>query len=170
MSFLEIFVMEVINKQGRVLLGAFLLGSCQISLAKVPEITSYKQLKEYMDSHPKDQDKYAWGREKLNCDEPLLPSAPYNVSTDFLESLDIGLIPNNCTALKIAMAVIEARYGSNVLKSIPGFEVNLLDGGIWEVKPKDVNENATDVVYTGGAQPYVYIDKFDGKIVRIVRQ
>jgi len=71
-----------------------------------------------------------------------------------------GFVPNENTAIKIAIAIWTPIYGDGVLKNKP-YKV-ILKKGVWFV------EGSLPENFTLGGVPYIEIQKTDGKILKVM--
>ena len=70
-----------------------------------------------------------------------------------------GFVPNEATAIKIAMAVWTPIYGNKITKNKP-YKIKLKNG-VWFV------EGSLPANFTLGGVPYIEIQKIDGKILKV---
>lgn len=71
-----------------------------------------------------------------------------------------GFVPNEATAIKIAIAVWTPIYGDKISKNKP-YKI-ILKNGVWIV------EGSLPSNYTLGGVPYIEIQKTDGKILKVM--
>jgi len=71
-----------------------------------------------------------------------------------------GFVPNEATAIKIAIAVWTPIYGDKISKNKP-YKIKLKNG-VWFV------EGSLPTNFTLGGVPYIEIQKTDGKILKVM--
>jgi len=71
-----------------------------------------------------------------------------------------GFVPNQVTAIKIAIAVWTPIYGAEISKNTP-FKIKLKNG-VWYI------EGSLPANFTLGGVPYIEIQKTDGKILKVM--
>jgi len=71
-----------------------------------------------------------------------------------------GFVPNETTAIKIAIAVLIPIYGDEILNNKP-YKIKL-KGGVWYI------EGSLPANFTLGGVPYIEIQKSDGKILKVM--
>ena len=71
-----------------------------------------------------------------------------------------GFVPNEATALKIAIAVWTPIYRNEISKNTP-FKIKLKNG-VWYI------EGSLPANFTLGGVPYIEIQKTDGKILKVM--